>query len=236
LSDAFSSNHSSWRRGHKTGVLTGGASWKPTQAEPDKSQAIEARRFAVEDIARAFNVPPHLLGIPGTTSYASVEQTTLAWVTHGLRPIVQKVEGAMSPLLSRVPGGSDAFLRFNLDGLIRADMEARMSSYSTGLQAGFMTINDVRRLEDLPPIDDEAASTVRVPLANVAIDESHVKAQSERVRMAQALVQVGYQPAEVLEALDLPDIGHTGLPSVQLQGVAQVDPENPDAPYKEEVE
>lgn len=236
LSDAFASNHAGWRRGHKTGVLTGGASWKPTQTEPDKSQAIEARRFAVEDIARAFNVPPHLLGVPGTNSYASVEQTNLAWVTHGLRPIVQKLEGALSTLLSRVPGGSDAFLRFNLDGLIRADMEARMSSYSTGLQAGFLTINDVRRLEDLPPIEDEAASTVRVPLANVAIDESHVKAQSERVRMAQALVQVGYQPAEVLEALNLPSIGHTGLPSVQLQGVAQVDPEDPDSQYKEEVE
>jgi len=54
--------------------------------------------------------------------------------------------------------------------------------------------------------------------------------------MAAALVQVGYQPAEVLAALNLPEIGHTGLPSVQLQGVAQVDPEDPDAAYKEEVE
>jgi len=235
LTDAFSSNHRGWRRGHKTGVLTGGAQFKAVQTDPEKSQALEARRFAVEDVARAFNVPPHLLGVPGTNSYASVEQTNLAWITHGLRPIVQKIEGGLSPLLARQAGAGDAFLRFNLDGLLRADFNTRMTGYSTGLQAGFLSINDVRRLEDLAPVDDTAAQTPRVPLANVAIEESHVKAQSERVRMAQALVQVGYQPAEVLAALDLPDIAHTGLPSVQLQGVAQVDPENPDSVYKEEV-
>jgi len=102
LTDSFSSNHQGWKRGHKTGVLTGGASFKSTQMDPDKSQAIEARRFAVEDIARAFNVPPHLLAVPGTNSYASVEQTNLAWVTHGLRPIIQKIEGALSPLMARI--------------------------------------------------------------------------------------------------------------------------------------
>jgi len=235
LTESFSANHKGWRKGHKTGVLTGGAQFKPVQVDPEKAQAIEARRFAVEDVARAFNVPPHLLGLPGTNSYASVEQTNLAWITHGLRPIVQKIEGALSPLLDRLPGGENAFIRFNLDGLLRADLQSRMSAYSTGIQAGFLAINDVRRLEDLTPIQDDAASSVRVPLANVAIDESHVKAQSERVRMAQALVQVGYSPAEVLAALDLPEIAHTGLPSVQLQGVAQVDPEDPDSAYKDEV-
>jgi HK97 family phage portal protein len=222
LSEAFSSNHRGWRRGHKTGVLTGGASFKSTQMDPDKSQAIEARRFAVEDVARAFNVPPHLLGVPGTNSYASVEQTNLAWVTHGLRPIVQKIEGALTPLMSRTPGGENAFIRFNLDGLLRADFATRMQGYSTGLQAGFLTVNDVRRREDLRPIDDEAANTVRVPLANVAIDESHVVAQNQKVAMAAQLVAGGFLPASVLEALDLPPIEHTGLPSVQVQAPENV--------------
>lgn len=222
LTDAFSSNHRGWRRGHKTGVLTGGAQFKSTQMEPDKSQAIEARRFAVEDVARAFNVPPHLLGVPGTNSYASVEQTNLAWVTHGLRPIIQKIEGALTPLLSRTPGGDTAFLRFNIDGLLRADFSTRMTGYSTGLQAGFLTVNDVRRREDLPNIEDDAANTVRVPLANVAIDESHVVSESQKVSMAAQLVANGYQPASVLEALGLPEIAHTGLPSVQVQAPANV--------------
>ena len=167
-------------------------------------------------------MPPHLLGVPGTNSYASVEQTNLAWVTHGLRPIVAKIEGALTPLMARSPGGETAFIRFNLDGLLRADFSTRMTGYSTGLQAGFLSVNDVRSREDLTPIDDEAASTVRVPLANVAINESHVVSQSQKVSMAAQLVANGYRPDSVLEALGLPEIAHSGLPSVQVQAPANV--------------
>jgi HK97 family phage portal protein len=217
LTEAFDARHRGWKRGHKTGVLTGGATFKSTQTEPDKAQAIEARRFAVEDVARAFGIPSVFLNAPDSMSYGSYEQSALMFVTHTLRPLIGKIEGAFSPLLARVPGGDTAFLKFNLDGLARADLASRMSAYSTGLQSGFLTINDVRRLEDLRPIDDEAADTVRVPLANVAIDESHLKADETRVKMAQQLVTAGYQPEAVLEALGLPAIAHTGLASVQVR-------------------
>lgn len=236
LSAGFDNRHKGWRKGHRTGVLSGGATFRSTQIDPEKSQALEARHMAVEDVARAFNVPPHLLALPGTNSYASVEQTNLAWVTHGLRPIIQKIEGALSPLLSRSPGGAEAFLKFNLDGLLRADIQSRMSAYSTGLQSGFLTINDVRRLEDLAPMDNESADKVRVPLANVNIDDSQVTALRTKVQAAQQLVISGYQPDEVLAVLGLPPISHTGLASTQLQPVSQIDPENPDAVYADEVQ
>jgi len=235
LASSFDSRHRGWRKGHRTGVLSGGASFKSTQIDPAQSQAIEARRLAVEDIARAFNVPPHLLGLPGTNSYASVEQTNLAWVTHGLRPIIQKIEGAMSSLLSRSPGGEDAFLKMNLDGLLRADIQARMSAYSTGLQSGFLTINDVRRLEDLTPMADSSADVVRVPLANVNLGDSGVKAEMERVKMVQALVYSGFDPAQVLAQFGIENIDHTGLPSSQLQQVAQIDPTDPGSVYEDKV-
>lgn len=235
LANGFDNRHRGWRKGHRTGVLSGGATFKATQIDPQQSQAVEARHLAVEDIARAFNVPPHLLALPGTNSYASVEQTNLAWVTHGLRPVITKIESAMSPLLRRSPGGEDAFLKFNLDGLLRADIQSRMSAYSTGLQSGFLTINDVRRLEDLPPMMDVSADVVRVPLANVDLTESHVKAQRERVEMAKALVMVGFDPATVLASFGLPEIPHTGLPSTQLQAVSMIDPTDPDSVYKDEV-
>jgi HK97 family phage portal protein len=232
LTAGFDNRHKGWRRGHKTGILSGGATFKATQIDPQQSQALEARHMAVEDIARAFNVPPHLLALPGTNSYASVEQTNLAWVTHGLRPIIQKIEGAISPLLSRYPDGEGAYLKFSLDGLLRADIQSRMSAYSTGLQSGFLTINDVRRLEDLAPMADKSADVVRVPLANVNLDEAGVKAQRERILMVQALVLSGFDPASVLESLDLPAIAHTGLPSSQLQPISQIDPEDPTAVYE----
>jgi HK97 family phage portal protein len=232
LRNGFDSKHRGWRRGHRTGVLSGGAKFKTTQIDPESSQAIDARRLAVEDVARAFNIPANMLNIPGTTTYASVEQNNLQFITHTLRPIVQKLESAFSPLMARSPGGETAFIKFNLDGLARADLSSRMSAYSVGLQAGFLSINDVRRLEDLSDIDDPAAQNVRVPLANMNIDAADLIADEKRVKMAQILVLSGYNPAEALSAVGLDPIAHTGLASVQLQGVAQIDPENPDSVYE----
>lgn len=217
MQEAFDSRHKGWAKAHKTAVLSGGAQYKPTNIPNDQAQFLDSRRMAVEDVARAFNVPPHLLGLPGTNTYASVEQNNLAWVTHGLRPIVQKIEGALSPLMARYAGGEQAFIRFNLDGLLRADINSRMTAFSTGLQSGFLTINDVRRIEDLPPINDPSADTVRVPLANVNVEAADLSAQTERVDMAQRLIQVGFDPADVMRKLGLPAIEHTGINSVQLQ-------------------
>lgn len=232
LRNSFDVKHKGWRRGHRTGILSGGATFKTTQVDPESAQSIEARRLAVEDVARAFNVPANMLNIPGTTTYASVEQNNLQFITHTLRPIVQKLEGAFSPLMSRYPGGETAFIKFNLDGLARADLQSRLSAYSTGLQAGFLTINDVRRLEDLSDIEDPAASQVRVPLANMNIEAADLIADEKRVKMAQVLVLSGYDPAEALVAVGLDPIAHTGLASTQLQPVSQIDPENPDSVYE----
>jgi HK97 family phage portal protein len=232
LRNSFDNNHRGWRRGHRTGILSGGAKFKTTQIDPESSQSIEARRFAVEDVARAFNIPANMLNIPGTTTYASVEQNNIQFITHTLRPIVQKLEDAFSPLMTRYPGGETAFIKWNLDGLARADIQARTSAYSTMIQSGVMSINDVRRLEDMSDIDDPAASNVRVPLANINIDGADLVADEKRVRMAQILVLSGYDPAEALVAVGLDPIRHTGLASTQLQPVAQVDPENPGAVYE----
>lgn len=232
LSDAFDLRHKGFKKAHKTGVLTNGAKYKETSVPNDQAQFLDSRRMAVEDVARAFNMPPHLLGLPGTMSYASVEQNNLAWVTHCLRPIIQKIETALSPLLALSPNGQDSFLRFNIDGLLRADFNSRMSAYSVGLQSGFLTINDVRRLEDLRNLDDPSADTVRVPLANVNLPAATLNETETKVSMATKLVQVGFDPATVLAAMNLPEMDHTGVPSVQLQNLAQLDPEDPKSAYE----
>jgi HK97 family phage portal protein len=232
LVDGFDARHRGFRKAHKTGVLSGGAKYVNTSVENDKAQFIDSRRMAVEDVARAFNIPPHLLGLPGTNTYSSVEQNNIAFVTHTLRPIVQKLESAFTPLMANEPGGSTAFIKFTLDGLLRGDANSRFSAYSTGLQAGYLTINDIRRLEDLPPV--EGGEIIRVPLANVNIDAAELVATDKRVNMAQKLVNSGYDPADVLAVMGLPPILHTGLPTVQLQPISQIDPEDPAAAYEVE--
>ena len=232
LAASFDNRHRGWKKGHRTGVLSGGAKFVSTQTDPEKSMLVESRNQSIADVARAFNVPPHLLGLPGTNSYASVEQTNLAWITHGLRPIVGKIEGALSPLMRRSPGGAGAFIKFNLDGLARADLQSRTSSYSTMLQSGAMSINEVRSYEDMRPIDDPAATQPRVPLANVNLDAADLKAMRERVTMVRDLVMVGFSPAEALAAMGVQDIDHTGVPSVQLQGLQNLNPTDPEQAYE----
>ncbi len=225
LAEGFDSRHKGWRRSHKTGVLSGGATYKPTQVPNDQAQFLDSRRFAVEEMARAFNIPLHMMGIPGTASYSSVEQNNLQFVSHTLRPILEKIEWSYSKLLP-TPA---AFIKFNFNALLRGDLQSRMTSYSIGSQAGFMSVNDVRRLEDLSPV--EQGDQYRVPLANIALTQTAIIEEEKKVKMAQILVQVGYAPEDVLSVLGLPEIPHTGLPSTQLQAVAQIDPENPQAVY-----
>jgi HK97 family phage portal protein len=232
LAASFDNRHRGWKKGHRTGVLSGGAKFVSTQTDPEKSQLVDARNQSIADVARAFNIPPHLLGLPGSMSYASVEQNNLAWITHGLRPICAKIEGALSPLMARVPGGETAFIKFNLDGLARADLQARTASYSTMLQSGAMSINEVRTLEDMRPIDDEAANNPRVPLANVNLNAADLKAMRERVTMVKELIFAGFSPEEALAAMGLPVIAHTGVPSTQLQQIAQLDPLDPKSAYE----
>lgn len=224
LREGFDSAHRGFRKAHKTGVLSGGASYKQTTVPNDAAQFLESRRFAVEEIARAFNIPLSMMGVPGTQSYASVEQNAIQFVTHTLRPYIEKLEWAYSRLLP-----SQAFLSFNTNGLLRGDFNSRISAYATGLQSGFMSVNDVRRLEDMSPADN--GDQYRVPLANIALSDTNLVSETQKTNMAKALIMVGFDPAETLKAFGLPAIAHTGLPSTQLQMVSTIDPNNPDTVY-----
>jgi HK97 family phage portal protein len=225
LVDGFDSRHKGFRKAHKTGILTGGAKFVRTGVNPDEAQMLDSQKFAVEQIARIFRVPPPMIGITsGGMSYNSVEQQNINFVTHTLRPYIAKMEDAYSTLL---PEG--AFIRFNVDGLLRGDFATRMNGYSIGSQAGFLSVNDIRGFEDLLPVD--GGDVYRVPLANVDLGAASLVETDKRVTMAQKLILSGFDPAGVLAALDLAPISHTGLPSTQLQAIAQIDPADPESVY-----
>jgi HK97 family phage portal protein len=226
LVDSFSNRHDGYRKAHRTGLLTGGAKFVKTGINPDEAQMLDSRKLAIEEVARIFRVPPHMIGVTtaGAMSYNSVEQQNINFVTHTLRPYIAKMEDAYSTLL---PQG--AFIRFNVDGLLRGDFSTRMQGYSIGSQAGFLSVNDIRRFEDLRPV--EGGDVYRVPLANVDLGAASLVETDKRVTMAQKLIYSGFDPASVLSALNLPAIVHTGVPSTQLQPISQIDPENPESVY-----
>lgn len=228
LADSANNRHGGFRKAHKTMVVSGGATIKKLGTDPNEAQMIESRRLAVENICAIFSVPPTIVGVttPGAMSYASVEQNSLNWVRFGLQPLIQKLEEAYSSVIEY----QQAFVKFNIDSLLRADYATRVAGYSSALQAGWMSINDVRSLEDMRPADN--GDQYRVPLANVNLSAADLTEMDKKVAMAQRLINVGFDPTEVLLALDLPSIAHTGVPSVQLQGVAQIDPEAPESVYQ----
>ena len=222
LSNSFDKAHKGYRKAHKTGILSGGASFKATQVANDEAQMLDSRRLAVEDIARAYRVPTDMIGLNnGGQSYNSIEQKQIAFVTHTLRPWLAKLEDAFSTLLPDF-----AFLSFNTDDLLRGDYATRIEGYSKMLQNGVYSANEVRRKENLQPID--GGDVVRVPLANVNISAASLTEDETKVAMAQKLIGLGFVPEDVLTVLGLPKIAHTGLPSVQLQNPATV----PDGSYE----
>ena len=203
LREGFDSRHRGFKKAHKTGVLSGGAKYVNTSVPNDQAQFLDSRRFAVEEIARAFNIPLHMLGVPGTASYASVEKNNLQFISHTLRPILEKIEWAYSKLL---PNG--AFIKFNFSALLRGDLQSRYQAYSIATQAGFKSINEIKKLEDEPSI--VGGDVFRVPLANVNIDAADLSEMEAKVKMAQTLVTTGYSPDEVLKMLGLPSMTFIG--------------------------
>jgi HK97 family phage portal protein len=216
LRESFDSRHRGFRKAHKTGILSGGAKYVSTTVSNDSAQFLDSRRFAVEEVARAFNIPLHMLGIPDTASYASVEQNNLQFISHTLRPILEKIEWAYSRILP-----TTAFIKFNFSALLRGDLQSRYSAYSIATQAGFKSINEIKRLEDEPAV--EGGDTFRVPLANVNVASAGLSEMEAKVNMAECLVKAGYDPEAVLRELGLPAIPYVGMVHSQPMPVEYVE-------------
>ena len=226
LASGFEDGHRGLKRSHRPGVLFGGAKFVKTGVDPNEAQMLESRQFAVEEIARIFRCPLHLLQVstPGAMSYASVEQNAIQFAQYTLRPIISKFETAFSSLL---PG--PAFVKFNLDAILRGDIQTRFAAYSTGQLAGFLSVNDIHRLEDMPPA--EGGDAYRVPLANVNLSAANIVETDRKTQMLTRLIMAGFDPAESLKALDMPAIMHTGIPPTSVQSVASINPADPASVY-----
>jgi len=226
LADSVSKRHGGYRNAHKA-IVVNNATIKKIGTDPSEAQMIEARRLQVENICAIFGVSPTLIGVttPGAMSYASVEQNTLNFVKFCLQPIIQKLEEAYSSLIVLEQG----FIKFSLDALLRADYATRVAGYSSALQAGWMSINDVRAFEDMRPA--EGGDVYRVPLANVNLSAADLSEQQAKIEMLGAMVRAGFDPNESAKALGLPEVMHLGVPPVTLQAVNIVNPDDPQGVY-----
>lgn len=135
-------------------LLDNGLKWQQLSISPEDAQMLESRRFSVEEICRVFDVPPHLIGHTegNTTLGSSIGEQTLGFLKFKLRKRLKRIEGALEKqLLSRADRAAGISIEFNVEGLLRADSAGRAEYYDIMKQ--FMTKNEIRALEGLPPVD-----------------------------------------------------------------------------------
>lgn len=140
---------------HKVAVLEEGMSYKTIGIPPNEAQFLETRKFQINEIARLYRIPPHMVGDLEKSSFSNIEQQSLEFVKYTLDPWVVRFEQAFQKALLLPDEKKTYFIKFNLEGLLRGDYQSRMNGYAIGRQNGWLSTNDIRRLEDMNPLSKE---------------------------------------------------------------------------------
>lgn len=143
------------KNSHKVAVLEEGMTFHQMTIPPEEAQFLETRKFQIDEIARIFRVPPHMVGDLEKSSFSNIEQQSLEFVKYTLNPWVIRWEQSLQKALLSESEKGKYFIKFNVDGLLRGDYQSRMNGYAVGRQNGWFSANDIRELENLNPIPEE---------------------------------------------------------------------------------
>ena len=164
-------------------VLEGGLKYQGVTMNPEDAQMLESRSFSIEEICRWFRVPPFMVGhTTKQSSWASsLEGMNLQFLTHTLRPLLVNIEQEIGRCL--LDSDDEVFAEFSVEGLLRADSAGRAAYYTSALQNGWMSRNDVRRLENMPPIEGGDIYTVQLNLTQLKnLENSNPAVQALAIR------------------------------------------------------
>lgn len=146
--DSWNAVYQGTRNAHKVAVLEEGMSYKQIGIPPEEAQFLETRKFQINEIARLFRIPPHMVGDLEKSSFSNIEQQSLEFVKYTLDPWVVRFEQALKKSLLLPEEKKTHFIKFNVDGLLRGDYQSRMNGYAIGRQNGWLSTNDIRELEE----------------------------------------------------------------------------------------
>lgn len=155
VSDAWQAAYGGTRNSNKVAVLEEGLQYQPISMPNADAQFLETRKFQIEEICRIFQVPPHLVADLSKSSFNNIENQSISFVVHTIRPWLVRIEQAMNRKLFKETEKGECFVSFNASALMRGDYKSRMDGYAIGIQNGFFSVNDVRRMENLDPISAE---------------------------------------------------------------------------------
>ncbi len=155
LRESWQSTFGGSRNSNKIAVLEEGLKFTPISISPNEAQFLETRKFQINEIARIFRVPPHMVGDLEKSSFSNIEQQSLEFVKYTLDPWVVRWEQSIQRTLFTQDEKKSYFVKFNVEGLLRGDYQSRMNGYATARQNGWMSANDIRELETLDRIPAE---------------------------------------------------------------------------------
>ena len=140
---------------HKIAVLEEGMKYQQIGIPPEEAQFLETRKFQINEIARLYRIPPHMVGDLDKSSFSNIEQQSLEFVKYTLDPWVIRWEQSLQRSLLLPGEKGKYFIKLNVDGLLRGDYQSRMNGYAVGRQNGWFSANDIRKMENMNPIPDE---------------------------------------------------------------------------------
>ncbi|MBR0107931.1 MAG: phage portal protein [Pyramidobacter sp.] len=155
LRESWQNTFGGSRNSNKIAVLEEGLKFTPIAISPNEAQFLETRKFQINEIARIFRVPPHMVGDLEKSSFSNIEQQSLEFVKYTLDPWVVRWEQSIHRSLLTEDEKKSYFVKFNVEGLLRGDYQSRMNGYATARQNGWMNANDIRELENLDLIPAE---------------------------------------------------------------------------------
>lgn len=153
--DSWHKVHGGSRNAGKVAVLEEGMKYQQIGIPPEEAQFLETRKFQINEIARMYRIPPHMVGDLEKSSFSNIEQQSLEFVKYTLDPWVVRWEQALQKALLLPQEKNEYFIKLNVDGLLRGDYASRMNGYAVGRQNGWLSANDIREMEDQNPIPEE---------------------------------------------------------------------------------
>ena len=212
-------------RSHRTAVLQGGLKVNELGGNNQESQFLEARRFQVEEVCRLFGVPPHLVGDLTRSSFSNIEQQSLDFLTNGLMPYLRRIESSIARDL--LEGDDEYFAEFDTRGVLRADAAGRGSYYNTLWNLGVLSVNEIRSLENLNPV--ESGDVRFVQLNMTTLDKAAATPEPMPATVVEEIVVDETAPAPEpvadaapVEAEEGPQIADVSLNGAQVSSLLEI--------------
>ncbi len=179
LRESWNQVYQGTRNSHKVAVLEEGMKYHTIGIAPEDAQFLETRKYQVNEICRIFRVPPHLVGDLERATFSNIEHQSIEFVQHTIRPWLVRWEQSISRSLLNESERLLYFCKFNVDGLMRGDYKSRMEGYAVGRQNGWLSINDIRSLEDMPLVPAEKGGDDYLVNGNMISASTPIKKEGE---------------------------------------------------------